>query len=590
MRQFFKFMFASMLGTFLSIALLVLFFFALISALVKSSADEVVEISSNSILKLELNQEILDRASKSPFENFNFSSFKTSQQLGLNDILKDIKKAKQDNNIRGIYLELSSIPAGLATVEEIRNALMDFKLSKKFVISYSEYYSQKSYYLASVADAIYLNPAGDLDWKGLSSQVMFFKGTLEKLELEPQIIRHGKFKSAIEPLTLDKMSEANRLQTKTIVGSLWNHFTYEISKQRTIETAQLNQIASMLSINSPDDALSAKLIDKKMYYDQVVDDLKKRTGQNEADKISFVSLKKYHSVKAGNQLSLSKDKIVVIYAQGDIESGDGDESSIGSDKIAAAIRSARLDEKVKAIVLRVNSPGGSALASDVIWRETVLAKKVKPFVVSMGDLAASGGYYISCAADKIFASPTTITGSIGVFGILLNAQKLMNNKLGITIDTVNTNAHADLGSVFRPLTGEEKAVIQNSVERVYSDFITKVAEGRHKTIAEVDSMGQGRVWSGVDALKLGLVDELGGLDKAIEAAAKLAKIEDYRISNLPKQKDALEQIITDFSGDTELKFLKSELGTSYQFVQQLRKLAKSNKSIQARMEYYLDVY
>ncbi len=590
MRQFFKFMFASMLGGLLSLALILVIVVATLSALVKSSADEVVEISSNSILKLELNSEILDRASKSPFSNFNFSSFKTSQQMGLNDILKDIKKAKEDANIRGIYLELSTIPAGLATVEEIRNALLDFKTSAKFIVSYSEFYTQKTYYLASVSDAIYLNPAGDLDWRGLSSQVLFFKGTLEKLEVEPQIIRHGKFKSAIEPLILDKMSEANRMQTRTIVGSLWNHFLNEIARMRKIQVQDLNQLANGLSINSAQDALAAKLIDKTLYYDQVEQDLKKRIGQAESEKITFVSMRKYHQVANKSISKSAKDKIAVIYAQGDIESGEGEENTIGSEKIAAAIRAARLDEKVKAIVLRVNSPGGSALASDVIWRETILAKKAKPFVVSMGDLAASGGYYISCGADRIFASPTTITGSIGVFGVLLNAKKLMNNKLGITVDTVNTNLHADFGSIYRPLSEDEKAVVQHSVERVYSDFISKVAAGRNKSIAEIDSMGQGRVWSGVDALKLGLIDEIGGLDKAIEAAAKLAKLSDFRILNLPKQKDALEQIINDFSGDAELKLLKSELGESYSFVRQVQSLAKSNNSIQARMEYYLEIY
>ena len=590
MRQFFKFMFASMLGFLLTIFIVVVVLIATVSALVKSSSDEVVEISSNSILKLDLNDEILDRASKNPFENFNFSSFKKSQQLGLNDILKDIKKAKDDDNIKGIYLDLSTIPAGIATVEEIRNSLLDFKTSKKFIVSYSEFYTQKSYYLASIADAVYLNPAGGMDWKGMSAQVLFFKGMFEKLEVEPEIIRHGKFKSAVEPLVLDKMSDANRLQTETFIGSIWNHVLEGVSTQRKINVTELNHLANTLAINTADDAVANKLVDKKQYFDEVAMELKKRAGQPQDEKISFVSLHKYHNVSGAKHDKLSMDKIAVIFAQGSIESGEGDANSIGSDKIAAAIREARLDKKVKAIVLRVNSPGGSALASDVIWRETVLAKKAKPFVVSMGDVAASGGYYISCAADRIIASPNTITGSIGVFGLMLNAQKLMNNKLGITIDTVNTNSHADVGSPFRPLTADERIVIQNSVEKVYDDFITKVAEGRHKTKAEIDSIGQGRVWSGTDAIKQGLIDEFGGLDKAISVAAKLAKMDAYRIYNLPKQKDALEQIITDISGETESKIMKAELGQSYKYIQQLRSIARANNTIQARMEYSLEIY
>ncbi len=590
MRQFFKFMFASMLGFFLTIVLVTILLVSIVSVFISSSKDEVVEISENSILRLDLNDEILDRASKNPFQNFNFSSFKSEQEIGLNDLLKDLAKAKEDASIKGIFLDLSSIPAGIATVEEIRNALLDFKTSKKFIVSYSEFYTQKSYYLASVADAVYINPAGGMDWKGMSAQVLFFKGTLEKLEVEPEIIRHGKFKSAIEPFILDKMSDANRLQTNTFIESIWNHVLEGISTQRKIAITELNQLANGLAINSAEDAVVAKLVDKKYYYDEVAAELKKRTGLNADEKISFVSLQKYHRVSGTQHTKLSMDKIAVIFAQGEIESGEGDTKTIGSDKIAAAIQEARLDKKVKAIVLRVNSPGGSALASDVIWREAVLAKKVKPLVVSMGDVAASGGYYISCVADKIIASPTTITGSIGVFGLMMNAQKLFNNKLGITIDTVNTNTYADFGSAFRPLNPEERLALQNGVERVYDDFISKVAEGRHKTKAEIDSLGQGRVWSGTDALRLGLVDELGGLDKAVSVAAKLAKLVEYRITNLPKQKDVLEQLVNDFSGDKETKILKAELGQSYLYFQQLRSLARANNTIQARMEYALNIY
>lgn len=590
MRQFFKFMFASMLGFLICFFILAALLIAGISTMIKSSEDEVFKISENSVLVLKLDDEIMDRASKNPFDNFNFSSLKSNHQHGLNEILKDIQKAKNDHNIKGIYLQLSTIPAGIATVDEIRNALLDFKSSNKFIISYSEHYTQKAYYLATAADAIYLNPAGDMDWKGLSAQLLFFKGMLEKLEVEPEIIRHGKFKSAIEPFILDKMSDANRIQTKAFIGSIWNHLLQGIMKQRKIEIDQLNALANNMTVNSAEDAVMAKLIDKLMYDDEVQLELNKRLKQKSDDKVSLVSLSKYHKVADSAHERLSMDKIAVIFAQGDIESGEGDEKTIGSEKLAAAIREARNDSKVKAIVLRVNSPGGSALASDVIWRETVLAKKQKPLVVSMGDLAASGGYYISCAADKIIASPTTITGSIGVFGVMMNAQKLLNNKLGITIDTVKTNYHADAGTALRPSSAEEKAFMQKSVEKIYDDFIGKVAEGRHKTKAEIDSIGQGRVWSGVDALRLGLIDEMGGLEAAIAAAAKLAKIKEYRIYNLPKQKDALEQLVNDISGDVETKVIKKELGQSYNYVQQMRSFAKANNTVQMRMEYAVEIY
>ena len=582
-------MLASMLGFIISQLLFLFLLIAIVAAIVSKGSDQKKEISENSVLKIELNEEIADRSSKNPLESFDISSLKANNQLGLNDILEDVKKAKSDENIKGIYLELSNIQCGMASLEEIRNALIDFKSSKKFIYSYSEYYTQKGYYLASIADSVFLHPAGEMDWKGMSAQLMFFKGALEKLEVEPEIIRHGKFKSAIEPFILDKMSDANRLQTRSFVGSIWNHIVQEISKSRKISIAQLNELASSLAISSSEDALKKKMVDRLCYYDEVSKLLIQKSGSKSDKEISFIKLNKYHDVPEEKNQSLSMDKIAVIYAEGEIESGEGGQKKIGSTTIADAIRQARKDKKVKAIVLRVNSPGGSALASDVIWRETILAKKEKPIVVSMGDVAASGGYYISCAANKIFAEPTTITGSIGVFGLMFNAQKLLNNKLGITIDTVNTNAHADFGSTFRAMSPDEKQVLQKSVEKVYGDFISKVASGRGKTTAEIDSIGQGRVWAAVDAIRIGLVDELGGLDKAIEEAAKLAKLKEYRISNLPKQKDAFEQIVEDLSGNTEAA-IKAKMGYSYKYVEIMRTLEKANHTIQARMEFEPIIY
>ena len=590
MRQFFKFMFASMLGFVLSMFILFFLLALLVSGLVKSSADSPVTVDAGSILKLELNQEIHDRASQNPFEQINLSSLRPKHQLGLNEILKSIRKAKTDDNISGIYLELSVIPAGMASIEEIRQSLIEFKKSKKFIVAYSEYYTQKAYYLASVADAIYLNPAGNMEWKGIGAQLMFFKGTLEKLEVEPQVIRHGKFKSAVEPYILDKMSPESRIQTSSFILGIWNHWLDNISIQRNIKQEELNNLANTLSVQQPEDALKYGLIDKVAYADEFETDLRKRLALTAKEGIPYVSLAKYIKVPGQSKERISMDKIAIIYAEGDIESGEGEDESIGSERIVKALQEARKDAKVKAVVLRVNSPGGSALASDVIWRECLLTKQTKPFVVSMGNYAASGGYYISCMADKIVASPTTITGSIGVFGLILNTQKLLNNKLGISIDTVNSNKYADFSSAVRALSSDEKAVLQNSVERVYDDFISKVAAGRKLPKAAVDSIGQGRVWSGIDAKRIGLVDEFGGLERAVELAAKLAKIDKYRWYNLPRQKDPLEQLINDFTGDAETKLLKSKLGPNFHYLERIRSLSKQNRTIQACMEYEISLY
>ena len=396
------------------------------------------EILSNSVLQIKLNQQINDRADNSPF-----ATFQNKKTIGLNEILNSIKAAKTDNKIKGIYLDLSEVNAGIASVEEIRNTLLDFKNSKKFIISYSESYTQKAYYLASVADDIIINPEGLLEFKGVSANVMFFKGALQKLEIEPEVIRHGKFKSAVEPFILDKMSEANKEQTKEFIGSIWSSILKGVSESRKISVDNLNFIADSLKMANSESALKYKMVDHIMFKDEVFAKINELLKAKKDDKINFVSLGKYSKspkvISFGS--SSSADKIAVIYASGDIVSGDGGDDAIGSENFSSAIRDARLDKKVKAIVLRINSPGGSALASEIIWREIVLAKKEKPVVVSMGNLAASGGYYIACPADKIIASPNTITGSIGVFGILFNTKKLMNNKLGITFDGVKTNAY-----------------------------------------------------------------------------------------------------------------------------------------------------
>jgi protease IV len=587
MKQFFKFMFASMAGFLL---IFLIFFFitiGMIMSIAALSKKEVVIVPKNTVLHLKFDQAIPDRSSNNPFENFNFSTMRSNESPGLNDILDNIKKAKADENIKGIYLDLSTVPAGVATLDEIRNALLDFKSSGKFIISYGETYTQKAYYLATVADKICLNPAGIIEFKGINGEILFFKGLLEKLDVDMQIIRHGKFKSAVEPFVYDKMSEPNKLQTLKYITSIWDHLLDGISAGRKISKNDLNAIADGFKIKTAEDAVKNKLADKLMYKDEILAELRSNLGIGENDKISVMTMSKYiNAPDKTRKMAKSHYKIAVIYAIGEIESGVGNDKIIGSERISEAIRKARLDTSVKAIVLRVNSPGGSALASDVIWRELVLAKKVKPVVASMGDVAASGGYYISCAATKIVADQNTITGSIGVFGMIPNLKGLFNNKLGITFDNVKTNTHADFGTTTRAMTEDEKDIIQTDVENIYHTFISHVAEGRKMTTDEVDSIGQGRVWSGADAIKIGLIDGFGGLDTAIHLAAKLAKISDYRITSLPEQKEPLQQIIESLKGSSDDVLLKKELGDAYDYYMYIQNI-KNMKGVQAVMPYQI---
>lgn len=594
MRQFFKFTFASMLGMLLAIMLVVIVFIGIVGAIISSAGEKKIIVKENSILHIKLDDPISDRASSNPFENISLTNLQIPHELGLNDILKALHLAKEDNKIKGIFLDINTVSGGIATLEEIRDALIDFKRSKKFIWSYSEGYSQAAYYLASVSDSVFLNPQALLEWKGLAAQVMFYKGALEKLDVEPEIIRHGKFKSAVEPLMLDKMSEANRIQTATYLQSIWSHLKKGVARQRKLDEAFVQKVANDALIHNAKGAVDCKFVDRLAYRDEVLENLRKKTDASNIDKINFITLGSYINKEENkdenpNNSGVVRDKIAVVYAIGDINMGEGNDKEIGSERISKAIRDARLDNNIKAIVLRVNSPGGSSLASDVIWREVVLAKKTKPVVVSMGNVAASGGYYISCAADAIVADPTTITGSIGVFGVLFNGQKLLNNKLGIYVDTVKTARYADIGSTYRPLTASERDLIQMEVEHIYDDFITKVAEGRKMTKAQVDSIGQGRVWSGIDAKRIGLIDDFGGLEKAIEIAAGKAKIKEYRISNLPRQDEPLEAFIKEFSGKTESAILKNQLGENYRYYDHFNKVLK-NQGILSRMEYEIEIH
>jgi len=587
MKDFFKIVFASMLGMILSFFVLLIFMVVIIAGVISAMDDNGVKVSSNSVIHISLDHPIQERSSKNPFDNIALGGFETNKSIGLNDILASLKRAKSDDKIKGIYLDVSSVQAGFATIEEIRNALIDFKKSGKFIIAYSEVYTQGAYYLASVADKIYLNPEGLLEFKGLGTELTFFKGALDKLEIEAQVIKVGTYKSAVEPFILDKMSDANRKQVTSFMGSLYDHFLNSVAVSRKIQKDSLFAIANQLKVQQAADAVTYKLADGLKYKDEVLDELRKRTGIGKDKAIKSVTLADY--AKGNNpEEGDFNNRIAVVYATGEITGGEGSDETIGSERISRAIRKARTDDKVKAVVLRINSPGGSALASDVIWREVILTKKVKPVIVSMGDVAASGGYYIACAADSIFAQPNTITGSIGVFGIIPNMQKFFNNKLGITFDRVKTGEFADLGTISRPLSDGERLIIQNEVNRIYNTFTKRVADGRKKEQTYVNEIGQGRVWSGTEALKNGLVDRLGNINDAIRSAAKMAKIKDYKLVAYPTQKAPLEAIFDSSEDKIKDYFAKKELGEQYQYYQQLKSSLKFT-GLQARLPYNIEV-
>ena len=580
MKQFLKFTLAAAAGLMLGVFSIIMIF----SIIAASGGSKEVQLDEPHVLRLELNGAIQDRVEEMPFDLSEITG-QDVNILGLNDILANIKKAKTDENIKGIYIEMGMLSTGFATREEIRNALLDFKESGKFITTYSEIYTQGSYYLASVADYICMYPEGGMELKGLNSTVPFFTNALKKMGIEPQVIRHGKFKSAVEPFMLTEMSDENREQIETYMGSIWEHFLKNVASDRKLTRDRLNEMAENLEIQTTEDAVRLGLVDSLFYRDQFQNHLANLMEQENYDDVNFISLKKYNKVKNENALDkFKKEKVAVIYAQGEIQSGEGSETVIGSERISKAIRKARKDEKVKAIVLRVNSPGGSALASDVIWREMKLANEEKPVVVSMGDVAASGGYYIACASDKIYASPNTITGSIGVFGIMPNLEELMTDKIGITFDNVKTNKFADLGSMNRPLTQEEYDIIQKGVVDVYNTFTSKVAEGRDMSQENVDDIGQGRVWSGSNAIDINLIDEYGGLEAAIAGAAELAELEDYRIYELPEQKDPFQELLEQLEGDMQTSWIKYQLGDQYKYYKTIQDI-KHLKGVQARMPY-----
>ncbi len=584
MWQFVKYVFATIVGLFI-FSVLGFFLFIGIASMLGSSEDKA-SIDKNSVLKLDLNNPIQEIAVENPFAEFSGGQ---GNVLGLNDIKSALANAKLDPNIKGVYLDVQYPSVGWATAEEVRDAIVDFKKSKKFVYAYGEVMTEKAYYLASVADKIYLNPAGGMEWNGLSAEYDFYKGTLDKLEIKPLVFRVGEYKSAVEPFFRENMSDANKLQNQVLINNIFDHAIENISKSRNIPVTTLKNLADSLLIDAPQDALKYKLVSHVGYYDEVETALRKELNIKEDDKIKFVGLSKYAKAEKQVKEGPSDSRIAIIVGEGAIYSGKSGDGNIGSETIAEELRKARKDKKVKAVVLRINSPGGSALASDVMWREIQLTRKVKPVIASMSDVAASGGYYMAMGCDKIVAQPNTITGSIGVFSVLFNFENTFKNKLGITFDRVNTNTHADWPSVTRDMTPFENDRLQKSTENIYATFTRKAAEGRKMPLAKLQSLASGRVWSGREAKANGLIDEFGGLDKAIQVAAQAAKLKEgeYRVK-FPAQKNVFEQFMNKITGDAEEQMLQKQLGDFAPYLKTLKKLQQM-EGTQARMPFDINI-
>ncbi|MBW6501573.1 MAG: signal peptide peptidase SppA [Bacteroidales bacterium] len=588
MKEFLKYTLATITGIIIVSVLFLITMLASLSALI-ASGNKPVPLKENTVLVLKAGVQIPDRTSQNPFAGFDFVNMSLTPSTGLNDILKNIEKATSDRKITGILIENGVMPTGWATTGEIREALVRFRESGKFVIAWADYVmSQEGYYLSTAADRIFVTPGATIDFKGLSGEVMFYRKALEKLGVEVQVTRHGKFKGAVEPYLLDQLSEENEAQIRDYVGSIWSHVIGDISVSRGIPGEQLNSLADRLVTTHATGALENRLVDGLLYRDQLIDTLKILSGLTVDDKIGLISMNKYTRVPDQKKSVYSKNRISVIYASGTIVMGKGNEYNIGGNNFSEVIRKERLDTTVKAIVLRVNSPGGSATASDIIWRELELAREKKPVVVSMGNYAASGGYYISAPATTILTNPVTITGSIGVFGLLPNAGKLLDQKLGITTQTVNTNRYSDFPSVFRPMDNYEKVVMQSTIEQIYTEFLTRVASGRDMTIESVDLIGEGRVYSGSRAVELGLADNTGGLNAAVQEAATLAGIEAYSVRELPALEDPYTRLLSQLGGEIRSRILTRELGSTVRFLDQLRDL-QNISGIQARLPYFIEI-
>ena len=583
MGNFFKIFFASLLALIVFCLIGVFLIAALVSGFTQKDKPE---IEKQSVLVLDLGQHFKEQKDKGLLTNFSIGD--EGATPGLYDVVRLIGKAKEDKNISGILITANDNGNGFASSDELRRALLDFKTSKKFIIAHGDVVTQKAYFVANVADKFYANPVGAVDWSGFSSELVFIKGTLDKLDIQPQIFYAGKFKSATEPLRVDKMTPENKLQTGVWLNNLYNYFLVRTAEARGVDTATLHNLANTAAIQKSEDAVTYKLIDGVKYDDEVKDEIKKRLGLDKYDKLNMISIGDY--ADATSIYKSGSSRIGIIYAEGDIVDGEGSSDNIGGDNFRKIIRKMRLDKSIKAIVLRINSGGGSALASENIWRELSLAKADKPLVVSFGDVAASGGYYIGCGADSIFALPNTITGSIGVFGIIPNMQGFFNNKLGVTFDGVKTATYADAGALYRPMNEAEKRLTQQGVDRIYLQFKQRVAQGRKKDINFVDSIAQGRVWSGDDALRIGLVDKIGNLQEAINCAARLAKVSDYGLREYPQSKGLMETLFNK-TKESPQAFIKNEVGEkNYLIYRQLMQVQQMCGSVQARLPFQFSIH
>lgn len=576
---------ATLVGLFI---FFMLFFFGIVMiGVIAGSGSEKVVVNNNSVIVLDLAEVNRDYAGKARYTDFDYYEVNND---GLTDVIKAIEYAKTDKSIKGISIINSDSKLGAAQTNWLRSAIEDFKTSKKFVYAYGDEMTQGEYFLNSVADSIYLNPVGGLDFKGLSAELMFFKDLQEKSGIKMEVIRHGKYKSAVEPFLQNEMSDANREQVTTMLQTSWNVILEQVSRSRKISKDKLNAIADDLQARTPEMAKAENLIDVVAYEDIYHNQIRKKLNIEKDKEYKSIDIVAYAKNIATTSKTLGTDRIAVIYAQGQIMGGEGDVSYIGEGSMRRAIKEAREDDNVKAIVLRVDSPGGSALTSDLIWREVELTKGIKPIVVSMGNVAASGGYYISCNADMIFAEPNTITGSIGVFGVLPNFTEL-SNRIGIHTQQIKTNKNSADYSPFLPLDATMRAATQSDVERIYSIFVSRVADGRNMTAEQVDAIGQGRVWTGADALGIGLVDKLGSLDDAVAQAAKMAKIDKYSTRSYPEYeksfKDLFASLMPSFISSKAI--LEKEIGAeNYQLIQDIKN-ATNQRGVQLLMPYQLKV-
>jgi len=592
MKQFFKYVLATLVGMLaFGILLFLIFGVVMVGSVKKSFESEKVKVKANSILHVQLGTPVGDRPTNEPIGPAFFGADIKAND-GLKAVTDALETAKEDTDIKGVYLNLNIVPTGYANLDVIMNSVNEFKESGKFVVAYGNYYTQKAYGLASTADEIYVHPEGGLDFKGINAELMFYKGAMEKLGIEENIFYAGKFKSATEPYRRKNMSEANRQQVQEFIGDIYEKFVNSVAKNRGMDAVELRAIADEYKVRKPEDGVTHKLIDGIKYHDEVMTILREKVNFEEDEDLNFIELGDYVESKGLNEKKSafgSGNKIAIVYAEGGIGMGGNDNSGISGEQYRKILSKLRKDDKVKAVVLRVNSPGGSVFDSDVIYRELELLKKEKTLVTTMGNVAASGGYYIACNSEKIFAEENTITGSIGVFATLFNMENFMNNKLGITTDRVMTGKFSDFPNVSRTWSAEENEVMQSFVDDIYDDFLQKVADGREMNVEQVHEIAQGRVWSGTDALELGLVDEIGGLEDAIAYAKEKAELDKYKLITYPEQKSGFEQFMEIFDAEAKAEnAIKSELGDAYQYLELIREVQKM-EGPQMRLPFEMEI-